>query len=1013
MKRLTFLILSAFLLNHTFAQITQNFHNTPLTEALRTIELSQSDYTIAILSDNLSDLRTSAKVKNLNTPYAVKLVCKDQPVKVKTRDKEITIQYKPKADNRKLWLKGKIYDYVTHLELPHSTVRLLTAEGQPVDSCEAISYMKYGNNPPIEHSDFAFQVPARPANYIIKASYLGFQTTEMPYTVDNIYRREQQRDLPPVYMKRESKMLKEVVVTATKVQFYYKGDTLVFNADAFELAEGSMLDALVRQLPGIELKEGGRIYHNGKYVDALLLNGKDFFRGDHTIMLDNLPAYTVKNIQIYDKWGEQSEFLGQHVMGDNRYVMDVKLKKEYSIGTLGNVEAGAGNEERWLARLFALRFSDHSRLAAYATANNLNGDRKPGENGSWDPQRLQNGGMLTQQQAGIDYNVEDRNSVWKADGSVQVTHTDLDRQAQTNRQNFLPTGDTYDRIQQSQRDKNLALNTNHHFYRNFGMWNLDVRPSFSYEKFDNTNGYSSLTTRNESALNKNLQRGLIDGHQLEVGLRLNSTFKFHHSPDWASVDASVSFNDRKEDIYNRQQVQYGAASGQSGENLNRYTRNHPNRSWRADAKGTYQINFTQLIRLQLIADYAHIDQHRESSVFDIDTIHPLGQLPSSTEYQQALNRGLSYDSHFTEDVCSFSPRLFYNWYQEKRKKIWAQLGFPLALSRQRLDYQRGTVDTTIVRRTIPVNIWDCFIQYTTISPETGRAQKLHLQYIAQTKTPDLVNLVDMRDDADPLNIHLGNHNLHNAVSHQFSFSHAFGNQNSREAQSEYYLHYTIVQNALVMTSQYDSNTGIRTWQADNVNGNYDFGAEYSFNTAIGKKRPLRLHIKPGINYSHSVDLVNSQRSIVNTLALNNNLTLSYKIGEHSLNIKSTTLWQRYTSNREDFTTMHPLTLTNSLSALLKLPWKLEINTDLSLYTRTGYADNTLNTSDLVWNVRLSRPFLKGKLLVMLDGFDLLGQLDNVTRTVNAQGRTETYTNVLPRYGLLHVVYRFNKNPKKK
>ena len=60
MKRLTFLILSAFLLNHTFAQITQNFHNTPLTEALRTIELSQSDYTIAILSDNLSDLRTSA-----------------------------------------------------------------------------------------------------------------------------------------------------------------------------------------------------------------------------------------------------------------------------------------------------------------------------------------------------------------------------------------------------------------------------------------------------------------------------------------------------------------------------------------------------------------------------------------------------------------------------------------------------------------------------------------------------------------------------------------------------------------------------------------------------------------------------------------------------------------------------------------------------------------------------------------------------------------------------------------
>lgn len=58
-----------------------------------------------------------------------------------------------------------------------------------------------------------------------------------------------------IELKRSPKQLKEIVVTATKVKFYNKGDTLVFNADAFELAEGSMLDALVSQLPGVELKE--------------------------------------------------------------------------------------------------------------------------------------------------------------------------------------------------------------------------------------------------------------------------------------------------------------------------------------------------------------------------------------------------------------------------------------------------------------------------------------------------------------------------------------------------------------------------------------------------------------------------------------------------------------------------------------------------------------------------------------------------------------------------------------
>ena len=338
MKRIYLIFLCLLCCGATIAQPRS------LAAALEALNQRQSDYEISFIHNDLEHLQVTANVSGLSIPKAVSRLCKDQPVRVKQKGRDIFVQYKPKADTRQLRLSGKVYDYVTHLELPHSTVRLLTADGQPIDSCEAISFTQYGNNPPIEHSDFAFRVPARPANYIIQASYVGFKPTNMPYELKDIYRREQQREQTPVYMKREARMLQEVVVTATKVQFYYKGDTFVFNADAFELAEGSMLDALVRQLPGVELKEGGRIYHNGKYVDALLLNGKDFFRGDHTIMLDNLPTYTVKTIEIYEKWGDQSEFLGQHVMGDNRYVMDVKLKKEYSIGTMANVEAGAGTE---------------------------------------------------------------------------------------------------------------------------------------------------------------------------------------------------------------------------------------------------------------------------------------------------------------------------------------------------------------------------------------------------------------------------------------------------------------------------------------------------------------------------------------------------------------------------------------------------------------------------------------------------------------------------------------------
>ena len=78
-----------------------------------------------------------------------------------------------------------------------------------------------------------------------------------------------------------------MVVKATKVKSIIKATTIVYNADAFQLGEGSMLDALIRQLPGAELSKDGRIYVNGKFVESLLLNGKDFFRGDNTVMFEN------------------------------------------------------------------------------------------------------------------------------------------------------------------------------------------------------------------------------------------------------------------------------------------------------------------------------------------------------------------------------------------------------------------------------------------------------------------------------------------------------------------------------------------------------------------------------------------------------------------------------------------------------------------------------------------------------------------------------------------------------
>lgn len=83
------------------------------------------------------------------------------------------------------------------------------------------------------------------------------------------------------------------------------------------------------------------------------------------------------------------------------------------------------------------------------------------------------------------------------------------------------------------------------------------------------------------------------------------------------------------------------------------------------------------------------------------------------------------------------------------------------------------------------------------------------------------------------------------------------------------------------------------------------------------------------------------------------------------------------------------------------------------YSRRGYAGNGNNTNDLVWNARLTKTFTKAGATLVINGFNILGNIYNTSQLINSQGRTETYRNSLPRYAMLHLIYRLNKQPKKK
>ena len=296
------------------------------------------------------------------------------------------------------------------------------------------------------------------------------------------------RFLPVIYLRKKKKLedeqqLNEVTVTATKVKFYHKNDTLVYNADAFQLSEGSMLDALIKQLPGAELKSDGRIYVNGRFVESLLLNGKDFFKGNNSVLLQNLPTYVVNTIKVYEKKTDLNQFANRKIEEDE-YVMDVNLKKKYNIGWLGNVDAGMANEDLYMARLFALRSTDHSQLAIFSNFNNMNDGGTPMQGSDWTPEKLPMS-RLTTKNVGVNLNVDDRLNRFRLSSNADFTHYDDLEETNTYRTNFLSAGDTYERSLNVAKYCNLYLNLNN---------NLTLTPggrgSKSYMYIDQKANYS-------------------------------------------------------------------------------------------------------------------------------------------------------------------------------------------------------------------------------------------------------------------------------------------------------------------------------------------------------------------------------------------------------------------------------------------------------------------------------------------------------------------------------------------
>lgn len=937
----------------------------------------------------------------------------------------------------KLKLTGHVFENLSKTPLQGASVRLIDSKGVVIDSTKTRGRMQIGKVIK-DMSQFTFEVPrTEGTSYTIEASFEGYDYGSIRVEINNLGRRELKRDLPTIYLKR-AKVLKEVTVTASKIKFYHKNDTLIYNADAFQLAEGSMLDALISQLPGVELKDDGQIFVNGKYVESLLLNGRDFFGKNNQLLLDNLGAYTVKDIAVYDRAGRKSEFHGRD-MGDKDFVMDVRLKKEYQHGWMVNLEAGGGTSNRYMGRAFGLHFTPYSQIALFGNINNLNDKRKPGQNTSWTPETMPKGSQK-EQQVGVDYNVRLNRGVTQIQGNVIVSHTSENDITTTEQTNLLSTGNTYEYMYNQAKNSTTTIKQNNNIYTKSKYVSTSIDEGISYTKYKNNSGYSAAAFddemqsmnrdiideiyssayvgQTEKLMNRALQNTIVDGHTFNASLKYGNDWKFKKNQDSFYYTFTGSYKEDASDSFKDYTINYGKDATPAYKS-NEYYRSKPNRSYRFGTYlgYTYWLNDDNYIQPEYI--FNHETRNKDSQRFLLDRLEEdgvFGTLPDG--YLSAIDNDNSFTSRYNDNTHILSARI-HHW----SKGFWFRFTPQVHIFDQSLDYNRGGKDYTVNRNrtSFALASWT-EMSYTLAfkNDEFGNArsaQTLKLEYLITPRTPDLLYLVPIQDAVDPLNIYEGAESLRNELLHEINLSWIYKPSGSR-LNNVLLLGYQINQNMLTRGYCYDSQTGVRTIRSYNTNGNWNRFINNTLSLQFGSKGQFSLSSVSRAEQSHLSDMIginttDPTRTTVKNWFLTENFKLDWQIGKQKIGARVDAIYRDTRSTRDSFTPFHATTLNYGVSGVFRLPYNFGFSTDLTCYTRRGYADEALNTTDVVWNARLSYTAFKNRWVFMLDGFDILHQLSNVTYGVTAQARTVTYTNVLPRYFMLHVQYRLNIQPKKR
>ncbi len=915
-------------------------------------------------------------------------------------------------------VSGTIIDRDTKDPVEQVTVQLLKTDSTYVTG--AISN---------EKGLFHLNAPEN-GKYLLKITSVGYKPTVKCVVIE----QDKNLALGNVVVGADAIMLKGAVVTAMAQKVTLKEDTFVYNSAAYRTPEGSVVEELVKRLPGAEVSDDGTIKINGKEVKKILVDGKEFMTGDTKTALKNLPTSIIDKIKAYDEKSDLSKVTGIDD-GEEQTVLDFNVKKGMNKGLMSNIDLGIGNKDRYSARGMGGYFNSNNHFMLFGNANNTS-DRGFGGGG---PRRGFGGGngLNASKMLAANYNYEEKNK-FKFNTSLRWNHSDGDVWSRRSSENFMGSSSSFSNSLNQNFSRSDSWNGNIRLeWMPDTMTNILFRPSISWTTNDSRSmGLSASFNQDpyqytedplsDEGIEKMDEVDAVINRQKSVSLSysknnnirgmLQLNRKLNNKGRNVTLRMDAKYTDKDSKSISLQNAHLYLVQNEAGLDstyqTNRYNLT-PSKDYSYSAQATYSEPLWKATFLQFSYKFTYSYSKSDRSTYDFskysfDGISPeygawgnyLGRLDGELgDYRDDKLSRYSEYRNYTHDIQVMMRFI--------RQKYNLNFGVMIQPQRSKFiqDYQGKYVDTV---RTV-----------TNVSPTLdfryrfSKMSNLRVNYRGTTSQPSISQLLDITDNSDPLNVSMGNPGLKPSFTQNFRLFYNNFVQNHNKGVMTY-INFSTTSNSISNKVTYDETTGGRITRPENINGNWNVMGAFMFNCSIDSTGVWNINTDTNLGYNHYVSYLSldksqdSQKNTTQNTTWNERLSLSYRNDWLELSLDGTLAYNHAKNKLQPNSNLDTWQFSYGPSMTLTAPWGTSLNTSLSCSSRRGYSDASMNTDEFVWNAQLSQGFLKGKpLTVMLQFYDLLHQQSTFSRAISSVSRTDTEYNAINSYAMLHVVYRMN------